>query len=249
MKKLIAIFLTLVLCAGLAVSACASGENVFDNAELLTSSEEVKVQKALDEVGEKYDVYLYVLTVDSIGSSDPWKYAEQYYLDNDLGHGPDRDGVLFLVSMEYRDWSIYTSGVGYDAISNADSEDIGSEVASDLSSADYASAFVTFAEECEAYIDIEINGRPFPYFKMLFVALFFGAVVALIVTAVLRHQLKSVRPKGGASDYVRPGSMQVTKANEIFLYRNVTRRSKPKSSSSGGGGGGGSRSGGSSGKF
>jgi uncharacterized protein len=118
-----------------------------------------------------------------------------------------------------------------------------------LSNADYDSAFVTFAEECEAYIDIEINGRPFPYIKMLFVALFFGAVVALIVTAVLRRQLKSVRPKGGASDYVRPGSMRVTKANEIFLYRNVTRRSKPKSSSSGGGGGGGSRSGGSSGKF
>ena len=249
MKRVIAIILTLVLCAGLAVSAWASGEKVFDNADLLTSSEEVKVQKALDEVSEKYDVYLYVLTVDSIGSSDPWEYAEQYYLENGLGHGADRDGVLFLVSMEYRDWAIYTSGVGCDAISNSDSEEIGSDVASYLKTGSYSMAFVTFAEECGEYIDIEINGRPFPYFKTLLVALFFGVVVALIVTAILRRQLKSVRPKGGASDYARPGSMHVTKANEIFLYRNVTRRAKPKSSSSGGGGGGGSRSGGSSGKF
>jgi uncharacterized protein len=139
--------------------------------------------------------------------------------------------------------------VGYDAISNSDADDIGSCIAPFLKNGEYAAAFETFAEECESYIDVEINGEPFPFLRVLVVSLAMGAIVALIVTGILKGQLRSVRAKAGASDYVRPGSMNVTVAREFFLYRTVTRRAKPKSSSSSGGGGGGSRSGGSSGKF
>lgn len=250
MKKVFAILMAAMLCAALTVTAfAAQGTEVRDNADLLTVSEENKLEKTLSEVGEKYNVYLYVLTVDSIGNSDSWDYAEAYFLNNGLGHGSDKDGVLLLISMEYRDWAIYTSGVGYDAISNADADDIGSRIAPFLKDGEYAAAFETFAEECEEYIDIEINGAPFPFFKVLLISLAVGAVVALIVTGIMKGQLNSVRMKAGASDYVRPGSMNVTVSREFFLYRNVTRRAKPKSNSSSGGGGGGSRSGGSSGKF
>lgn len=49
-------------------------------------------------------------------------------------------------------------------------------------------------------------------------------VAALVVTGFMRGQLKTVRRKAAASDYVRPGSMNVAYANDVFLYSHVTVR-------------------------
>ena len=38
-----------------------------------------------------------------------------------------------------------------------------------------------------------------------------------------------------ASDYVRPGSMNVAYANDVFLYSHVNRTAKPKDNDSSGG--------------
>ena len=51
-----------------------------------------------------------------------------------------------------------------------------------------------------------------------------GLVIALIVFAVLMSQLKSVRVKREAQDYVREGSFHLTRSNDLFLYRTVDRR-------------------------
>ena len=48
-------------------------------------------------------------------------------------------------------------------------------------------------------------------------------------------QLKTVRRKAAASDYVRPGSMNVAYANDVFLYSHVNRTAKPKDNDSSGG--------------
>ena len=66
-----------------------------------------------------------------------------------------------------------------------------------------------------------------------------GLVLALIVTSVLKGQLKSVRKQDQANSYVRSGSMQVTLSRDIYLYRHVSRTKRESSNSSG------SRSGGS----
>ncbi|MBR5529730.1 MAG: hypothetical protein IKU57_04560 [Oscillospiraceae bacterium] len=60
------------------------------------------------------------------------------------------------------------------------------------------------------------------------VCLLIGFLIALIVCFVLKGQLKSVRFKQSASDYVRHDTFTVTRAYDIFLYRNVTRTPKPQ---------------------
>ena len=72
--------------------------------------------------------------------------------------------------------------------------------------------------------------------------------IGMIITAIMRSKLKSVRFKNQAMDYVRPGSMQVTESRDIFLYRNVTctkKQERVESSSSGSGGSTRSKGGGS----
>ena len=64
------------------------------------------------------------------------------------------------------------------------------------------------------------------------IALILGAILSfLIPMSYLKGQLKSVRAKDTAADYVRPGSMEVTTRRDIYLYRNVTRVAKPKDNS------------------
>lgn len=55
-----------------------------------------------------------------------------------------------------------------------------------------------------------------------------GAVVAFIVTGIMKAQLKSVRKQRTAANYVVSGSFQLTERMDVFLYRNVVRRERPK---------------------
>ena len=98
--------------------------------------------------------------------------------------------------------------------------------------------------------DLPVDKKKYWLLTLLFIAVFglvtFGlsfliealgnvfiiAIVALgggfITTGIMRSQLKSVRRKNSASDYVRDGSFKVTNSRDIFLYRKVDRRQRPK---------------------
>jgi len=62
-------------------------------------------------------------------------------------------------------------------------------------------------------------------------ALAFG--IPGIVVAVWTSQLKSVKPKDFACDYIRRGSMMLKVQRDIFLYRNVTKIRKAQNNNSG----------------
>jgi hypothetical protein len=128
-----------------------------------------------------------------------------------------------------------------DAITMDDIDYITNLITPYLSDGDYAWAFSEFADQCEIYINGHINGYPFPAGTMVIVSLVIGFVVALIATGIMRAQLKSVHYKAAAGDYLKAGSLQVTRSRDIFLYRNVTRQAKPKNTSSSGGSSGGGR--------
>ena len=55
-----------------------------------------------------------------------------------------------------------------------------------------------------------------------------GFLIALIVTGVMRGQLKSVRSQSGASDYVKAGSLNITHRQDLFLYREIRKVEKPR---------------------
>ena len=57
----------------------------------------------------------------------------------------------------------------------------------------------------------------------------FGIVVAFIVVGIMKAQLKSVRKQNNATNYVVSGSFRLTNQMDIFQYRNVVRRERPKS--------------------
>lgn len=233
-KRFLGLLLALLLFVGLSLSVGAAAPRLVDEADLLTAAEETELLTRLDEVSTTYGADVVVVTVDSTGGTSPMAYADDYFDDNGYGQGADRAGVLLLVSMAQRDWWISTSGFCIEALSDDTIAYIGESITPDLSAGDYPAAFATYVEECAYYLDGHLNGFPFPTGMMLVVALVIGLVVALIATLIMRGQLKSVRPQRAAESYVRTGSLAVTDARELYLYRQVDRRLRPQNTSGSG---------------
>lgn len=218
MKKLIFI---LALLLALAVPAFAAGDLLVDDADLLTRQEEKQLLRQLEEVSDQYGMDVVVVTVNGTNGSYIRDYADNYYDYN----GYADDGVLLLVDMGAREWWITGTGDGMEIFTSSVIDDIGNEFEGALSDGDYAEAFEIYIEQCAYYIE-----DPFQAGPTILIALVLGLLTALIVTGIMRGQLKSVRSKAAASDYLKPGSMVVTNAHELYLYSNVTRIRREQSS-------------------
>lgn len=240
-KRFFAAIFALILWVSLAVPAVAAERlpRLVDHANLLTASEERTLLNNLDEISTRQNMDVVIVTVDTLEGKSPQDYADDFYDYN----GYAADGVLLLVSMEDRDWWISTCGYGITAFTDAGIDYIGEKIVSELSDENYAVAFDLFAKLCDEFIDQARTGDPYgrhnlpkePFNPVIWaiVSLVIGLIVALIATAIMRSKLKSVRHKYQAVDYVRPGSMNVTVAREIFLYHHVSRTPRPKDSGSG----------------
>lgn len=238
MKRFCILALILALCLSLALPVMAqqSMPRLVDQANLLNDSEEATVLSALDAVSEAHGVDVVVVTADALGGQSPMDYADDFYDDN----GYSSDGILLLVSMEDRDWWISTTGYGITVFTDAGIEYLSEQFVPWLSDGDYAAAFGAYAAICDTFITQAETGdpydthnlpkEPFGFFGNLLICLVVGFVVALIATAIMKGKLKSVHAKSGAADYVKAGSMNVTHRQDLFLYREVHKREKPKDS-------------------
>lgn len=248
MKRIFLLIFTLCLCLTLAVRASAAElPRLVDAADLLTVSEEEELLTYLDQVSEQCQADVVIVTMESCGGRSADAVINAVYDDNGYGVGPDRDGVILLLSMEERDYRILSNGFAADAITMSEIDEIGDEIVSELSDGEYMEAFMAFASLCRYEIDGERNGFPFNFGLSLGICVVIGFVTALIATGIMRSKLKSVRSRSGAREYTKPGSMQLTRSGDLFLYRTLDRRRKPQESSSGSRGGGGRNVGG--GKF
>ncbi len=250
MKKKLFIFLFVLAFAVMSVSVVLAADvpsRLVDEADLLTSGEEAKLLSLLNDISEKHKLDVVVVTVDSLNGRSARAFADDYYDENGYGYGSDKSGVLLLVSMETREWHITTTGYGIRAFTDKGIDYISDRFLSDLSAGYYADAFETYAELCDDFIAQAKTGtpyggghmpaaakEPFAFVKSLAVSLVIGFVVAFLVTSSMKAQLKTVRSKAAASDYLKKGSLQVTDAREFFLYRHVSRRRKANNNRSGG---------------
>ena len=221
-----------------------------DHAGLLTQEEAAALKARLEAIADQYAVEVAIVTVDSCNAMDREEYAKELYKESGYGLGQDKDGILLVIEMDAanRGWAIYCKALGDVALPKSHREQLGEDMTPDLKAGDYADAFNTFADRCEERIEIAINGEPFNPGVTLLVSLGIGFLIAAIITAVMKGQLKSVHSQFAAANYVREDSMNVTDAYEFFLYSTIEKREKPRSSS-GSSGSSGSREGSSSGSF
>ncbi len=245
MKKILMILaLMTVMCSFGVLSASAYDPRLVDAADLLTDDEESTLGKRLDDISEKYNMNIVIVTVNDMGDAiSSQDFADLWFENGDYGD----DGLLLMISMEERDWAISGTGKGEDKFPDSKCEQIGNKIKPSLSNGNYYKAFDTFADQAEMKLKGVIP------FYWIFIALGGGAIIGLIYASSVKSQLTSVKMQDQADDYIREGSFKLTDNRDTFLYKDVKREYVADNDSRGGGGGhtssGGGHHSGASGKF
>lgn len=241
MKKIFACLLVLLL---LAVPVFAENYHIHDDSHLLQEHDVEKLEQVYSDYELTHGFTPSLVTTDSFGGLSAEEFAGQYY---DIMSYPE-DGILLLVSLEEGQWYILTNGECYRRISDGEANAIGEALVPMIQSRQYYAAFLQFPELAAEIFDAnepaqEIQPDVAPavpkktYGKTIAISMGAGLLIGLVAVGIMASKMKTVRAQNAASDYVCPGSFQLTNSRDIFLYSHVTRTPKPKSNSSGSSGG------------
>ena len=253
------LLLALMLCAALAVTVAAASEPqlycVTDMAGLLTPDEDLELEEMAQQLGEQYDVGVYIVTVDDFrdtGESSVYKATYTIYHEFTMGLGPNRDGIMLLLSMAERDYAMFVYGKEAEYAFNGYGQEQLEEVfLDDFADDDWYGGFQDYLDECGDYLQKAESGHPVraSATKYIVISIALALIIALIVCGVLTGKMKSAVKQATADAYVA-GGLNLTQNTDFFTHRTQTRtkieRGDSSSSSSSESGGGGS---GRSGKF
>ncbi len=240
----------LVLAALPAFAAEHEYDLVLDYAGLLTDDEVAALNDKAWELSDKYDMDICILTAPDTGGKGWVAYTDDFYDENDYGRGPNHDGVMLGVYMQERKLHISTTGYGITAFTDYGIEAIFDEFQPYLSDKAYYKGFDLYLDLAETFIheaqtnkpydtNHEFGGVPLSATQKIGTGAGVGGLAGLLASLIgvgrMKSSMHTARPKRDASQYVRRGSMHVTRMQDIFLYHTVRRE---RIQSSGGGGGG-----------
>lgn len=250
-----------------------------DEAGLLTHEEGDSLLLKLDEISERQNLDVVIVTVDSLGGKSSTEYADDFFDYNGYGMGTSYDGILLLISMEERDWAISTTGYGITVFTDVGQRYMMDEILKYLSDGNYAKAFNSFADLSDEFITNANTSTPstpydsrslpekplYPHDstnlpkrslppKWIGISFVIGAIIGFTITGIMKSSLKTVSRQRAASSYIRANSLNITRSRELFLYSVVNKRARPKEQKSSSGSSthrssSGRSHGGSSGKF
>ena len=137
-------------------------ERLLDTASILSDEEQDEITELLDELSERQKMDVTIATVENLDNYNSIEAcADDLYDYCNFGYGTDRDGLMFVVSMEEREWHISTCGYGITAFTDAGIQYVGGQMLDSLADGDYAQAFRIYAACCDDLIDQARAGHPF----------------------------------------------------------------------------------------
>lgn len=235
--------------AALATPKVDAAEKVYDFAQLLTEDEERALVQEIIEFIDDYNMDMVIVTINQNNKSSSQDYADDFYDYNDFGVGDTYDGLLFLIDMDNRMLWISTTGRAMLIYDDDRIDSILDDTYNEISNQRYAACATTFIKSAEKYAkkgisqsnqNYEINEKgefvkkkgPFPIWWILGFSLIASGI--FVGVAASKHKLVKVAVQ--ANNYIVPGSLKLTKKNDQFLNRYVSKTYIPPSSSSSGGG-------------
>ena len=238
-RRIRCLLLVLLFCLVLCVSAAAAEQTgaqlsyVTDAAGLLNENENMLLEKMAESVSKKYGVGVYIVTVEDyrdFHSEGVYKATYTIYHECTMGEGPNRDGIMLLLSMTDRKWAMFC----YD----------------NFGENDWYGGFEDYVKECSVYLEKASVGKPVraSLFFPILIVIGLSLLAAAAVVAVIWQKMETVSKKATANDYVSAG-LRLTEQTDRFTHKTTSSRKIERSSSSDGsshsesGGGGSGRSG------
>lgn len=256
MRKKVILSLLLALCLVLSLGgvALASGEmavpHVTDTAGLLTQEEVMALEAQAEQIAENYSCAPYILVVEDFrdyeDTNDIFEAGMNLYERWDLGYGPEKNGLLLMLSMAERDYALASYGsVTHRAFTDYGQDYLSDQFLDNFRQGDWAGGFQDYLDTSAWLLEQAKNGTPYdvntapeePSFNFLIILI--PLVLALVVCLILTGQMKTAKRKTEARDYMVQGSTDMRIVQDIFTHRTVTRQVIQSESKGGGGGGGG----------
>ena len=232
---------------------------VIDDARLLTIEQRQELNAYAQKITETYGMGIYIMAVEDFHDygeeSRIYDVLWNYYHDNSLGCGADRQGMILMLSIAKRDFATFFygedteyafNGFGQAQLENYFLDDFGDD--------DWYDGFLGFLTASEDFMAKAAAGEPVrdnPW-GLASVFVLIALFASFVVTRLLWMKMANVAAQKGAARYQTAEGLVLTKQVDHFLAQTVRRRKiensasgsgKPGSSRAHSGGGGSGRSG------
>ena len=199
-----------------------------------------QLENKLENISDTYGHDVIVYTTESMEGMEPASYTE--YLREELDAGIDGSGIIYMISMEDRDYDVYSFGTMYNDIMIKNIiDDMTEDIQPYLTDGEYYTAFDKYADRVEAEINQVLEYGPNePPSYAIPIGIGCGLIIGIVTVCVMKHGMKTTRQEAMANNYIKDGSFKLTRSSDVFLYSQVTRTkiSTDSGSSSGSSGGG-----------
>ena len=234
---------------------------VSDTAGTVTQEEWVRLESTAEELTGQYDCGVYIITLgdyrDYESAARSFRdFSQEFYTRYELGVGEEKTGILLLMSMENRDYSLLAHGqFAHEAFTDYGKTVLEDRFLPDFRRNDWYGGFMDYLSGCGELLAAASRGEPVdvPASQSgaygstgssgtpVFTALVCGGIPSLVAFAVcqgMRRKMKPVHESLSAEDYIVPGSVRLRIQKDVFVNRSVTRtviKTEDRSHHSGGG--------------
>lgn len=213
-------------------------ERIFDEADILTETEEYSLQKYMDKVSKEKQVDIVIVTTNDAEGKQPREYAEDFYKSHDFGYeDSDGTGLLYLISLDKsvtgnRELWITTAKHAKDYFSQSRIDSVLDNIYNTLTADEelnYYGSCNEFIKGIEKYMNVS---KSVPVFLTKWYSKF---GIALVVTLIIF--LMFIINFGGkntttAETYLNFNSIKRNSKSDIFTHKDVKKTKIEKSSDS-----------------
>ena len=261
MKRRLSIALVVLFAILLLPGASSSAEQqtelpyfVSDAAGLLTTEQWQRLENTAKSISEQYRCGVYIVTLDDyrdFGSySSFWDFSEEFYTRYHMGLGERRNGILLILSMDDRDYSLlaYGSDANY-AFTDYGKDVLENRFLDNFRRDDWNGGFSDYLDGCAELLSKAANGTPVDVSydsrgempDSVSTAIIAGVplLTGFGICEGMRRKMKPVRRQTKADEYILPGGIDLSLKRDVFVNRTVTRtviRTENRDSNFGGGG-------------
>jgi len=221
-KKCCAFLAALLMLAVLALPGMAAAPLVRDEMGLFDADTYNELEQSAEAASSGHDCDVYFLVVNDIGDANQRDFAKNYYVNNGLGSGEGKSGILFLLAVGSRKYVTITYGGGVTAFTDYRIEQMEDDIVPKLSDGDWAGAARTYIEMADYTLDYYAeHGEPIDVDNGLLFVIGIPAAIAAGVCLVFYHQMKTAKEKTEADDYM-PG-LKLRVKRDVYTHTTQTR--------------------------
>lgn len=232
---------------------------VVDLANLLSQEQITSLEQKINNIINEYQMDVVILTTYLNNGKEVQDFADDYFDENNYGIGTDKDGLLLVLSFQYNDWYISTSGKAIDMFTDWGIDYLGKVMRPNFSGKEYYNGFNEFLDYTDKFINQALTEKPYDRYSQgdlpslyddyvsdntdyekeegrfssnekIIYSLIGGLIIGFIVSMIRLGNLKTKKAVYNANAYVKENSLNLTKSDDLFLYHTIRKTRKPEPS-------------------